>query len=122
MPLPEDPATATALVHDDVRAAFGEAFPGDVSTPEPFETDLRIASATTIAVPWRWIGRHDAAFLDIPATGTVVDILGVTLLREDDEGTLVHHRLVDWMSLYQRLGVVIGSAWTLDRSERLGSS
>jgi len=122
MPLPDDAASALQLVHDDVRAALATSFPGEVTTPAPFEAGLRIASATTVAVPWQWIGRHEQPFLDIPATGTAVDILGVTMVREDDEGTIVLHRLVDWLSLYQRLGVVVGSSWTLDRSAILAGS
>jgi hypothetical protein len=122
MPLSLDAEAARALVHDDVRSVFATSFPGEVLTPHPFEEDQHIASETTVVVPWQWVGRHESTFLDIPATGIDVDILGVSLLRDDgSEGVLVH-RIVDWLTLYQRLGVVIGNRTTIDRSRILDES
>ncbi len=111
-----------AVVRHDVSAAFASAFPGRFSVPEPFATERPIASDTTVAVPWRWHGTHEGPFADIPATGFEVDISGVTLLRTDEHGAVLHHRIVDWLHLYQQLGVVIGSRAPLDRTALLAES
>lgn len=122
MTLPEDPESAWALVDDDVRSVFAEAFPGELVGVAPFERDQHIASATTVAVPWRWVGRHEQPFLDIPPTKLTVEITGVTMLHDDPDGELRFHRLVDWLGLYTRLGVVIGSRTTIDRSRLLAEA
>ena len=119
MTLPEDPETTWMLVEGDVGSVFAEAFPGELVDVEPFERGERIASEATIVVPWRWVGRHEQPFVGIAATALPVEITGVTMLRDDPDGQLLFHRIVDWLGLYTQLGVVIGTRNTIDRTRQL---
>jgi predicted ester cyclase len=108
MPLSDDPRSLTEAVQRDVMAAFGTAFPGEFSVPDPFADDAPIASGDVAVVPWRWTGTHEAKFHGLRPTGQPVDFTGVTILRAEGDG-MVFHRQVDWLALYTQIDAVVAA-------------
>jgi hypothetical protein len=104
MPVPED---VVDLVEADVRALFGEAF-SEVrfEIPEPFEELVPIGSEEVAVVPWFWRGTHTGDFREVRRTGLPVEFAGTTIVTESGEG-LLFHRIVDWLSLYRQLGLMM---------------
>lgn len=107
MPLPESTDEIIEIIRTDVTDALEGAFPGTFELVEELAGLLPIGQADATAVPWRWRGRHEDTFLDVRATGYPVDVTGCTILRTDERGDLVFHRLVDWQTLYRQLGLVM---------------
>ena len=104
MPVPED---AVRLVEDDVKAVFGEAFPdGRFLVPQPFRDLVPIGGDDVTVVPWTWQGTHTGDFREVRRTGLPVEFAGTTLITESDEG-LRFHRIVDWLTLYRQLGLMM---------------
>jgi hypothetical protein len=103
MPVPED---AVERVEGDVRAVFGEAFPGTFAVPEPFDGLVPIGGNDVAVVPWTWRGTHTGDFREVRRTGLPVEFAGTTFVTESDEG-LRFHRIVDWISLYRQLGLMM---------------
>lgn len=104
MAFPENQDAAVELVVADVETAFGDAFPGG-----GFEIAESLGpvgdGSGTVVVPWVWTGTHLGPFQDIQPTGFAVRIVGTTFLRADDRGEPLHHRIVDWLTLYRQLGM-----------------
>ncbi len=103
------------LIRDDVQSFLGGAFPirdGDdgredgFRVPIPFGPLLPIGTGGSTAVPWSWRGQHRETFFEVAATGKVVDVVGVTLLTEAN-GELQFHRVVDWLTTYRQLGLMM---------------
>jgi len=113
MPVPENPEELRAAVEDDVRAIFGDAFPGELSVPSPFAELLPIGTGNATSVPWQWNGVHKGSFHGLLPTGRPVEFAGITVLR-DDGGDLLFHRLVDWLDLYRQIDAVGGARRTFE--------
>jgi SnoaL-like polyketide cyclase len=104
MPVPDD---AVQLVENDVRAVFGEAFPdGRFAVPRPFTELVPIVGNDVAVVPWTWRGTHTGHFREVRRTGLPVEFAGTTLLIESEEGVRFH-RIVDWLTLYRQLGLLM---------------
>ncbi len=104
MPVSEE---AVELVEADVRAAFGEAFPdGRFEVPRPFDELLPIGGDDVAVVPWSWRGTHTGDFREVRRTGLPVEFTGTTLITESEDG-LRFHRVVDWLTLYRQLGLMM---------------
>ncbi len=113
MTVPENPEELRALVEDDVRAIFGEAFPGELTVPPPFDGLLPIGTGEATSVPWQWSGTHQDSFHGLLPTGRPVEFAGITVLR-DEGGRLLFHRLVDWLDLYRQIDAVGGARRTFE--------
>lgn len=109
MPVPDD---AVERVEADVRALFGEAFPDPESpgeefrVPPPFDQLVPIGGGDVAVVPWSWRGTHTGDFREVRRTGLPVEFSGTTFITESEEG-LRFHRIVDWISLYRQLGLMM---------------
>jgi SnoaL-like polyketide cyclase len=104
MPIGEE---AVRLVEEDVTAVFGEAFPdGTFDVPRPFEDRVPIVANDVAVVPWTWRGTHTGNFREVRRTGLPVEFAGTTFITESDEG-LRFHRVVDWLTLYRQLGLMM---------------
>lgn len=104
MPVPDD---AVELVQADVEAVFREAFPdGRFEVAEPFAEMEPILTADVAVVPWFWTGTHTGHFREVRRTGLPVEIAGTTFITDSEEG-LRFHRMVDWLSLYRQLGLMM---------------
>lgn len=104
MPVPED---AVEVVQADVEALFNESFPGvGFTVPPPFDRLAPIGAGDVAVVPWFWEGTHTGDFREVRRTGLPVEFAGTTILTESEEG-LRFHRIVDWLSLYRQLGLLM---------------
>ena len=104
MPVPEN---AVELVEADVRAVFGEAFSGGTfEIRPPFDELVPIGGSDVAVVPWFWQGIHTGHFREIRRTGLPVEFAGTTFITESEE-ELRFHRIVDWLSLYRQLGLMM---------------
>jgi SnoaL-like polyketide cyclase len=97
---------AVRLVREDVRAVFGDAFPGTFGVPQAFDGLVPIVGDGVTVVPWTWRGTHTGDFREVRRTGLPVEFAGTTLLTETDEGVRFH-RIVDWLTLYRQLGLMM---------------
>jgi hypothetical protein len=97
---------AVRLVEEDVKAVFGEAFPGRFGVPQPFGELVPIVGNGVTVVPWTWRGTHTGDFREVRRTGLPVEFAGTTLLTETDGGVRFH-RIVDWLTLYRQLGLMM---------------
>jgi predicted ester cyclase len=101
------PKEAVRLVEKDVRAVFSDAFPdGSFDVPQPFADLVPIVGNGVAVVPWIWRGTHTGDFREVRRTGLSVQFAGTTLITESDEG-LRFHRVVDWLTLYRQLGLMM---------------
>lgn len=104
MPVPEN---AAELVQADVESVFREGFPdGTFQVAEPFAEMRPIATADVAVVPWFWSGTHTGDFREVRRTGLPVEFAGTTFVTDSGEG-LLFHRVVDWLSLYRQLGLMM---------------
>lgn len=105
--LPETREGILRAVTEDVEDVLGLAFPGHLEVPEELADVLPIGTGTASAVPWVWRGTHEAEFFDVRPTGRPVEVAGVTILRDDPDGGVSYHRVVDWHTLYRQLGLLM---------------
>jgi hypothetical protein len=104
MPVEEE---AVRLVESDVRAVFGDAFPdGTFEVARPFHDLVPIVDKGVAVVPWTWQGTHTGDFREVRRTGLRVEFAGTTLVTETDQGPRFH-RMVDWLTLYRQLGLMM---------------
>ena len=94
------------------RPASGIVFPDEIVSQLPYSGDFA-------AVPWTWVGTHvgrlgplppDASRGDFPVrvpTEQVVAVEGLSLLQRVDPDEVSMHRYVDWLSVYQQLGLLM---------------
>lgn len=118
-----EPGEALELVIEDVTRGIGEWLRADDDIPgsgfrllEPFERDaeqLRNAETGTVVVPWGWTGRHDGDVMGVTPTGRIIDIHGVTLVRDTEQGPQFS-RFVDWISALGQMGVGLFSRPVID--------
>jgi hypothetical protein len=124
-----DPEEARELVRQDVEIGFGSWLRSDADVDragfrilEPFDAEtepIMNHESGTVVIPWAWVGRHEAVESDDdggphpPAdamgylpTGRVVEVRGVTLVRDTEDGP-AFSRFVDWVSALADIGVVV---------------
>lgn len=105
MPLPEDPVAA---VKSDVESVFAEAFPdGEFEVPRPFNELAPIGGADAVVVPWLWRGTQTGDFREVRRTGLRVEFAGTTIVTETEEEGVLFHRIVDWLTMYRQLGLLM---------------
>ena len=83
---------------------------------EPFdreEVPINSSQTGTVVIPWAWRGRHDGDVMGFAPTGRVVDVHGVTLVRDTDDGPK-YSRFVDWISALAQMGVGLFSRPVID--------
>jgi hypothetical protein len=114
-----DPSEAIELVARDVESGMGEWLRADVDSLERAgfrvleefardENGIRGAESGTVAVPWAWVGRHDADVMGFAPTGRVIELRGVTMVRDTEDGP-AFTRFVDWITALGQMGI---SLWT----------
>lgn len=106
-----------AMARADTRPWFTRWFTSVVEGPD-WEADVArsgsLGSSTqelgerSVAISWRYQGVHDldGAFLELPATGRLVTIRGVSLLGVEDEAFQIR-RYIDWAGVYTQLGLTL---------------
>lgn len=118
-----DPGEALAMVEEDVKNGMGdwlraadEVEGAGFRLLEPFdreEVPINSSQTGTVVIPWAWRGRHDGDVMGFAPTGRVVDVHGVTLVRDTDDGPK-YSRFVDWTSVLAQMGVGLFSRAVLD--------
>lgn len=118
-----EPAEALAMVEEDIRTGIGEWLRAHDDIPgagfrllEPFDNEevpINSAQTNTVVIPWAWRGRHDADVMGFAPTGRIVDLHGVTLVRDTDTGP-GFSRFVDWTSALAQMGVGLFSRAVID--------
>lgn len=113
-----DPSEALDLVRKDVELGIGQWLTAlaDIESAgfrilEPFDREpapLMCAESGTVVVPWAWVGRHDADVMGYLPTGRTIEVRGVTLVRDTDDGP-AFSRFVDWVGALAEMGVGIAS-------------
>ncbi len=107
MPFPDNTDELIAMIEEDVRGAFEDAFrDGAFDIPEPFSDRLPIGGGDATAVPWRWRGHHTGTFHEVRPTGFLVEVTGATFLLDGPDG-LRFVRFVDWQTFYRQLGLLM---------------
>ncbi|MFZ6005134.1 MAG: hypothetical protein ACOYXM_14505 [Actinomycetota bacterium] len=111
------------LVRQDVERGIGEWLRADdeVDSPgfrllEPFDdpSDPLVSPNTgTVAVPWAWVGRHVHDVMGYLPTDRVIEVRGVTIVRDTESGP-AFSRFVDWVSALAQMGVVVSSRAVTD--------
>jgi hypothetical protein len=110
---------ALELVAQDVQEGMGRWLRADDDSIEragfrvlePFDVEregIRGPETGTVAVPWAWVGRHEEDVMGFAPTGQVVELRGVTLVRDTEAGP-AFSRFVDWVSALGQMGVGL---WT----------
>jgi hypothetical protein len=107
----------------DVEVGIGEWLRADEDIDgagfrllEPFDREadqLRNAETGTVVIPWAWVGRHDGDVMGFTPTGRVIDVHGVTLVRDTEDGPK-YSRFVDWVSALGQMGVGLFSRPIID--------
>ncbi|MGH9275341.1 MAG: hypothetical protein ACRDZU_11905 [Acidimicrobiales bacterium] len=118
-----DPIEALALVRDDVERGMGDWLRADEEIDgagfrllEPFDVEdvpINSAQTGTVVIPWAWVGRHDGDVMGFTPTGRVIDLHGVTIVRDTDDGPR-YSRFVDWVSALGQMGVGLFSRPVID--------
>ena len=91
-------------LEEDIKetAPYFTAFPDLKATVE----DL-IAEGDKVVARWTMRGTHENTVRDIPATGKKVTVNGVTIKRMTDGKVVEEWALINMLSLYQQVGVVL---------------
>jgi hypothetical protein len=123
-----DPGEALALVRDDVERGMGAWLLADDEIDgagfrllEPFDSEevpINSTQTGTVVIPWAWRGRHDGDVMGFAPTGRVIDVHGVTLVRDTDDGP-TYSRFVDWVSALGQMGVGLFSRPIVDEGPPL---
>lgn len=123
-----DPGEALALVRDDVERGMGEWLRADTGIDgsgfrllEPFDAEevpINSTQTGTVVIPWAWLGRHDGDVMGVTPTGRVIEVHGVTLVRDTDDGPR-YSRFVDWVSALGQMGVGLFSRPVIDEGAPL---
>jgi len=103
---------AEELVRQDVEQGIGgwlnSAADVDLAgfrVLEPFVGDpISNAETGTVAVPWAWVGRHEGEVMGYLPTGNVVEVRGISVVRDTDDGP-AFSRFVDWVGVLAQIGV-----------------
>lgn len=104
-----DADRAVALAREDIEAGVGRWLPAS--------SDLEVSLAGPVGdsafTAVRWVHRGtntgvDDPFLGLAPTGDEVEVHGVTLVEDGGEGGAVFHRFVDWVGVFDQLGMAVG--------------
>lgn len=110
-----DPSEALELVQRDVERGVGEWLsPDDVDGAgfrvlEPFDREPNPIAAPDggpVAIPWAWVGRHTGDVMGYLPTGQIVEVRGVTLVRDTEKGP-AFSRFIDWVGALGDMGVTV---------------
>lgn len=112
MPIFDSLDELQAQIEADVSAVFADAFPHDesgdgFSVPEELAGVAPMQTDDASVFPWRWRGLHRGPFFEVRPTGHRVDVVGVTIVTKGGEDGLNFHRIVDWLTLYRQLGLMM---------------
>ena len=118
-----DAAAAYAAVKGDVTDALEPFFAAESDgtgkgyyQPQQYVDELITGAANKTAVLWRWAGKHVEEFQGVIATGKIVTIRGVTMVDHDDKlPQPVFERYVDWLDLFNQLGIGLSLRTPIDR-------
>lgn len=122
-----DPEEAIELVRRDVELGMADWLIADPGLDaagfrllDSFADDAAFVGPETgsVAVPWVWVGRHGGVGMGLAPTGNVVEVRGLTVVRDDD-GTPTFTRFVDWVSALAGMGVGLFSRPVVDESAGL---
>jgi hypothetical protein len=113
-----DPNEALQLVRDDVTEGIGRWLlsSDDLQNAgfrvlEPFDDEpepVRSPATGTVVVPWAWVGRHEEDVMGYLPTHQVVELRGVTLVRDTPDGP-GFTRFVDWVSALAQMGITMAT-------------
>ena len=109
-----DTDRAVALAREDVDAGVGRWLPATAD----LEMDLSgpVGDSAFIAVRWVHRGTNTGAddpFLGLAPTGDLVEVHGVTLVEDRGDAEPVFHRFVDWVGVFDQLGMAVGGRLTV---------
>ena len=100
---------AVELVREDVERGVGRWLPAD--SPLEIGVSGELSDAAFTAVQWVHRGRNAGAgsdpFIGLAPTGTEVEVHGVTLIEEIDGGPVLFRRYVDWVGVFDQLGLAV---------------
>jgi hypothetical protein len=121
-----DADAAVALVRADVDAALGKWFPAI----QDLEISLAgvVEGSAFVSVRWIHRGRNDAAadgpddpFISLARNGAEIAVHGLTLVEDRGSDEPLFHRYVDWVGVYDQLGLAVSGRLTVDvRPEQIG--
>ena len=121
---------AIDLVRRDVEQGIGSWLIADDDVEgagfriqERFERDgglLGNEDTGTNAVPWAFRGRHDRDVMGFLPTGRIIDVEGVTIIHETDDGER-YARFVDWVGALAQMGVGLFNRPVLDDPPNAGT-
>ena len=107
-----DTERAIDLVRRDVDAGVGSWLPGAVD----LEVSLagNVADSAFVTVRWVHRGRNEATgsgtddpFIGLARNGAELEVHGVTLVEDRGEDEPLFHRFVDWVGIYDQLGLAV---------------
>lgn len=107
-----DTDQAIELVRQDVAAGVGNWL------PEVADLEVALAGnvgdSAFVAVRWVHSGRNEKAprgsddpFVGLARDGTGIEVHGVTLVEDCGAEVPLFHRFVDWVGVYDQLGVAL---------------
>lgn len=107
-----DTEQAIELVRQDVNAGVGSWLPA----ASDLEVTLggNVGDSAFVTVRWVHRGRNEAAgegpddpFIGLARDGAEVEVHGVTLVEDRGEDEPLFHRFVDWVGVYDQLGLAV---------------
>jgi hypothetical protein len=118
-----DPGEALELVMDDVERGMRAWLSVDDDLEasgfrllEPFDREpdqFRNDETGTAVIVWAYRGRHAGDIMGIVPTGRIIDVHGVTIVRDTEEGPR-YSRFVDWITALGEMGVGLFSRPIID--------
>jgi len=98
---PGDPWHGQTLDREGYRnrlLASREPFPD-----QKFQVVEMVAEGDKVAVSWMWEGTHKGNLGDIPATGKVIKMSGLTIYSFEGGKASGHWQIIDRLSVYRQL-------------------
>lgn len=109
-----DPDRAIALAREDIDGGVGRWLPA--SAELQVELSGQVGDSAFTAVRWVHRGTNtgtDDPFLGLAPTGDEVEVHGITLVEDRGDGEPVFHRFVDWVGVFDQLGMAVGGRLTV---------
>ena len=104
---------AQQIVLEGIHNSLAKFFDGQVTADETVAGGFALAgppnengSVTTAAVAWTFHGTHARKFLAVEPAGQAIDIVGMTVLRIENDQTLVSRNYIDWHHVLAQLGSI----------------